>query len=81
MAGAVLFHLQPKQVTINDSNSELINLYKVIQQYPDALIEDLKKHVNESDYFYEIRSLDRDKEAYKAIMNIEIIYLRITMQL
>ncbi len=29
--GAVFFHLQPKKAIINDSNIELINVYKVIK--------------------------------------------------
>lgn len=57
--GAVFFHLQPTDAVINDSNSELINVYRVIKDYPGELIADLKKHKNEPDYFYEIRALDR----------------------
>src|SRR5699024_10065459 len=70
-AGAVLFSLKPKQAVINDSNSELINLYKVIKdkEQIELLINDLKSHKNESEYYYEIRKLDRQenyikKEAY-----------------
>jgi DNA adenine methylase len=57
--GAVLFELQPKNAIINDLNSELINAYNVIKTDLDELIEDLKKHEKTSDYFYELRSLDR----------------------
>jgi DNA adenine methylase len=60
--GAVLFHHQPKKAVINDLNTELINVYKVIRDAPQALIEDLKQHKNEADYFYEIRALDRTPE-------------------
>lgn len=60
--GAVLFALQPKHAIVNDNNSELINMYNVIRDNPDELIEDLKKHKNESGYFYEIRELDRKPE-------------------
>ncbi|MDC7226806.1 MAG: DNA adenine methylase [Spirochaetales bacterium] len=69
--GAVLFHLQPNKAVINDTNSELVNLYKVIRDCPEDLIDDLKKHKNEEEYFYEIRGLDRDKEVYKNLSNIE----------
>nr|WP_017727746.1 DNA adenine methylase [Halalkalibacterium ligniniphilum] len=61
-AGAVLFGLQPKNAIINDINSELINTYQVIKNNVDELIEELKKHKNESDYFYEIRNWDRTDE-------------------
>jgi DNA adenine methylase len=57
--GAVLFHLQPKNAVINDSNSELINVYQVIKKHPLELISDLKKHVNEAGYYYELRAFDR----------------------
>ncbi len=57
--GALLFDLQPKHAIINDLNQELINVYNVIKNNPEELIEDLKKHYNTSEYFYEIRSVDR----------------------
>jgi DNA adenine methylase len=60
--GAVLFELEPKKAVINDANSELINVYKVVRDNVDELIDDLKTHKNEADYFYKIRSLDRDED-------------------
>lgn len=79
--GALLFHLQPKKAFVNDINAELINLYTIIKESPKELIEDLKKHVNESEYFYEVRSLDRT-EKYMTMSNIEkasrILYLNKT---
>jgi len=60
--GAVFFNLQPKNAIINDYNEELINVYQVIKDNLDELITDLKKHKNEVDYFYSIRSLDRNGE-------------------
>src|SRR5690606_38139468 len=59
---AVFFHLQPKNAIINDSNKELINVYKVIKNNLAELIEDLKKHENAAEYFYHIRGLDRSDE-------------------
>ncbi len=63
-AGAVLFDLHPENAVINDTNPELINLYHVIkdEQKIELLINDLKTHQNESDYFYHIRALDRQEE-------------------
>ncbi len=79
--GAVFFHLQHKKVVINDFNSELVNVYKTIQSDVEGLIEDLKKHKNESDYFYEIRALDRS-DGFDKLTNVEkasrIIYLNKT---
>ncbi len=80
--GAVLFDLQPQKVIINDSNQELINLYRVVKNDVQSLIEDLKKHKTNSSYFYQIRALDRDIATYSAMPNIEkasrIIYLNKT---
>lgn len=79
--GALLFDLQPTQAVINDSNEELINVYTVIRDHPKELIDELKKHKNTPEYFYEIRSMDR-KPIFNNISNIErasrIIYLNKT---
>ena len=63
--GVVFFNLQPKNAVINDYNEELINVYQVIKDNLDDLIIDLKKHKNEAEYFYSIRSLDRNGEFKK----------------
>ena len=81
--GAVLFHLQPKKAIINDYNQELMNVYQVIKDDSDGLIEVLKKHkvLDSEDYFYEIRSLDRSED-YEKMSDVEkagrIIYLNKT---
>lgn len=79
--GAILFHLQPKEAIINDYNSELINVYNVIKNNLEDLILDLKKHQNNEEYFYKLRSLDRSIE-FNNLNNIErasrIIYLNKT---
>ncbi|MDR2438104.1 MAG: DNA adenine methylase [Planctomycetaceae bacterium] len=79
--GAVLFHLQPPNAIVNDLNTELINVYKVIKNNLDALINDLKKHENNSAYFYTIRNQDRQPD-YKNLSDVErasrIIYLNKT---
>ena len=61
-AGAVLFDLQPKKAIINDVNPELINVYKVVKNNIDDLIEDLKKHKCEKEYYYDLRNIDRTEE-------------------
>lgn len=80
--GAVLFHIQPKKAVINDSNEELVNLYKVIQKSPDDLIEELKTHKNEEEHFYRVRGWDRNKTSYKELSEIKraarIIFLNKT---
>jgi DNA adenine methylase len=69
--GAVLFHLQPSKAVINDTNSELINLYRIIKSHPDELIKDLRTYRNEEEYFYKIRGLDRDPQAYAGLSDIQ----------
>lgn len=60
--GAVLFHLQSKKAIVNDTNSELINVYSVIKNNVEELITDLATHRNEEDYFYKVREMDRTGE-------------------
>lgn len=79
--GALLFHIQPEKAVINDLNEELINCYNIIKKEPIKLIKSLKKHKNNSEYFYKIRELDRTNK-YTNLTNVEkasrIIYLNKT---
>ncbi len=80
--GAMLFHLQPETAFINDINSELINVYSVIKNSLDELIQELSRFENKPEIFYEIRSWDRDKFQYSLLSNVRkaarIIYLNKT---
>ncbi len=82
--GAVLFFLQPKKAIVNDINTEVINVYRVIKKRGNVeeLIKILSNHKNESDYFYKIRGLDRDKEKFNELSSLEkaarVIYLNKT---
>lgn len=80
--GALLFDIQPRNATVSDINKELINLYLVIKNDVNSLINDLKKHKNDSNYYYQMRELDRNKEAYSKLSSIEkasrIIFLNKT---
>lgn len=80
--GAVLLNLKPSKAVVNDINEELITVYTVIRDSVEELIEDLKRHKNEEDYFYKIRSRDRDREEYNKLSSIEkasrVIYLNKT---
>jgi len=77
--GAVFFYLKPKYSIIIDINEELINCYKVVKNNVKELIELLKTHKNEKNYYYKIRKLDRNIVKYKKLSNIEkasrLIYL------
>ncbi|MFW6016541.1 MAG: DNA adenine methylase [bacterium] len=63
--GAVLFDLQPNRAVINDVNIHLYNVYNVIKNNVDELIEDLKRHRNEEEYYYAMREKDRNGEIEK----------------
>ena len=80
--GAVLFDLQPKVAQVNDANGELIGMYEVIRDNVDELIEELEKHPNDEDHFYEVRDWDRNKREYEQLTKVQkaarIIYLNKT---
>ncbi len=82
--GALFFELQPKKAVVNDINEELMNIYQVIRDHLDELIENLIQHqtMNSKEYFYEIRELDRKRAHYQALTPVEraarIIYLNKT---
>ena len=80
--GAVLFAIQPHKAIINDLNIDLITVYEVIKNHVDDLIISLQKHENSQYYFYKIRDIDRDKEVYQNMSDIEkasrLIYLNKT---
>ena len=58
--GALFFHLQHKNSILSDENKELIELYTIVRDNVEELIEALKIHKNDKDYFYEIRSQSLD---------------------
>jgi DNA adenine methylase len=78
---ALFFHLQPRTAYLVDVNEDLINTYQVIKEQVDALICDLKQHVYEEDYYYQIRNIDRT-EAYQSWTDVQkasrLIYLNKT---
>lgn len=80
--GALLFYLQPRTAYVNDINSELINVYQVIQNDVDSLIVELEKHTNDSEYFYAVRDWDRDKAFYERLSSVQraarVLYLNKT---
>lgn len=80
--GAVLFSIQPSKAIVNDLNGDLVLVYEIIRDDVEALISDLKKHENTSEYFYAIRDMDRDKVNYQTMSKVErasrLIYLNKT---
>ena len=56
--GAVFFHLQHPGSFLSDNNENLTELYLVVQDNVEQLIEALKNHHNEEEYFYNVRAQD-----------------------
>lgn len=81
---AVLIDLKPNNARINDLNKDLINVYNIVKRKPKKLIEILKIHQlnNSSEYFYQIRALDRNSYTYNLLDDINkaarILYLNKT---
>lgn len=73
--GALLFELSPKNAVINDSNKELMNVYKMIST--DKGYEDVVKLLNTYEkkhsekFFYQIRNQDKDKEKFAKLTDAE----------
>ena len=64
-AGAVFFQIGAGvQKVVSDQNSELIDTYKVVRDDPERLIEYLRRHKNEKDYFLAIREMDREAQFF-----------------
>lgn len=56
--GAVFFSLHPANAVLNDSNHDLIELYQIVRDDVENLIDHLKFHYNEMNYFYMVREQD-----------------------
>ncbi len=54
--GAVFFHLQHPCSFLSDSNEDLIEVYQVVKNKVEDLIQALQKHRNEEAYYYQVRS-------------------------
>lgn len=80
--GAMLFHLRPATAWVNDSNTDLIEVYRVIKDDVEALIAELEGYRNESDFFYRVRDWDRNKEEYGRLSPVRraarVLYLNKT---
>ena len=61
--GALLFKLQPKAFSINDSNEELICVYKCLEKNElfELLKNELLKHEesHSEEYYYQVREMDK----------------------
>ncbi|MFX1587425.1 MAG: DNA adenine methylase, partial [Promethearchaeota archaeon] len=69
--GALFFYLLPSNAILVDNNLELINCYRVIKENVENLIFSLEKHKYEKEYYYKIRSMDRNPQKFMNISDIE----------
>jgi len=86
--GAVFFSLSEQLQSanipawLNDINPELINAYCVVRDAPQELLEDLKTHIYEREYFLAIRGLDRTPDGLASLSPLKrasrFIYLNRT---
>ena len=58
---AVTLALEHPNTVVNDLNSELINMYKIIRDNPEELISELKcfQNSHNTEFYYHVRNLDR----------------------
>jgi len=56
--GALFFALQPGNAVISDANAELINVYQVLAQDVEMLIEILCEYRVDKEEYYQVRGLD-----------------------
>jgi DNA adenine methylase len=58
--GSVALSLDKKiRKKLSDSNSELINAYLAVRDFPEELIAELRKHRNNREHFLKVRAWDR----------------------
>jgi DNA adenine methylase len=55
---AVFFHLGHPRSFLSDGNRDLVELYQVVQREVEGLIQSLRIHTYDRDYYYHIRSQD-----------------------
>jgi len=54
--GALFFALRPNMGFLGDVNAELVNLYCVVRDEPQALVAALDRHVNTREHYYHVRA-------------------------
>lgn len=57
-SGAVFFRLKPYQAVLSDIVEDIVRAYLVVRDEVENLIVSLRQHLNEKDYFYNVRSQD-----------------------
>lgn len=58
--GAVFFHLEPSNGSVNDVNPRLARFYRVVRDHPEALVEESRTHEHDEAYYYDARDAFND---------------------
>jgi DNA adenine methylase len=58
--GALFFALRPEKAVLGDGNAELVNLYQVVRDEPEALIAALTAHENTREHYNRVRGVHPD---------------------
>jgi DNA adenine methylase len=76
-SAAVFFHVEPESAILNDSNSRLIETYRVLSSRPEDLYSLLCSHqkLHSRDYYYQMRGFTFDNDLQRAA---QFIYLNRT---
>lgn len=62
-AGALLFDQAPDaRKVVSDYNKDLVEVYEVIRDNPDALLAALRSHINDEAHYYAVRAWDRSPD-------------------
>lgn len=82
---ALLLHLEPEHAVCSDINPELVNFYHVVQNEVEGLLNEIHDNYlpfHGQDFYYHVRSLDRDAEQFGRMTPVEraarFIYLNKT---
>ncbi len=70
--GAVFFSLLPDSATLSDTNTELIQMYAQVRDFPEKVLRRLRRMPNSERDYYRIRSMRPRTDAGKAA---RLIYL------
>lgn len=73
--GALFFHLKPKNATLSDQSSELIQVWKSVRDDCDGIIEYLRPLKPDKELFYRIRE---NRSTDQTIRSAEFLYLNKT---
>ncbi len=76
-SAAVFFHLQPKDALLADVNENLVEIYRVVQNDVEDLVDLLGRYINDEDEFYRVRS-QRPAELTSVERAARLIYLNKT---